>query len=53
MTIAEKTEIKAKKAYDFLYRCGEQHLYPELKGVWEEDMDFWIEEYLEQMGDPK
>ena len=32
MTIAEKTEIKAKKAYDFLYRCGEQHLYPELKG---------------------
>lgn len=42
-------EKRAKRAYDYLYKTGSQHMYPELKGDWEEDKDFWIEEYLDRM----
>jgi hypothetical protein len=41
---------KAKTAYNTLLKSGMFYeFYPQLTGNWDEDKDFWLEEYMEQM----
>jgi len=49
MQFTEKLVAQAKLSYNYLYKEQMEHLYPKLTGVWEDDIDFWVEEHNEQM----
>ena len=41
---------KIKHSYTLLLKSGMfWEFYPQLSGNWDEDMDFWYEEYHDQM----
>lgn len=49
MQFTEKLVAQAKRSYNYLYEQQMEYLYPKLTGVWEDDIDFWVEEHNEQM----